>query len=348
MARTEMTMTEEEFALRQIKTDITDGIGKQVYNYLVKLAKEWGVAVTNIAWLQNKPYPMQGALYQMLKSRCDKEGLLVKEMRVKVVKRAEVNDKRAGFEGIIVLFNQRGFDEMMKGAGLDKISVELLREAREIMTHTYHEEGWASLDTVKAPAMQNPDYLNHMAATRAIDRTMRMIVRCPFTAASELSEGTPGELIAGLPGMETPTPDTSTPTAKPGGKSEEKPADAPKEGGASKPKGEKTIPQKPIKKIEEGASKPAKKDHKDEKVTAKQVNLATVQWESYCKTAAPSLEKPEIEAKRTRLLKALFGVEAVADLTVAQLEELVGMMQRKEIDIVPDGATPPEKVEIKT
>jgi len=347
MARTELTISAEEFAMRQIKTDITDGIGKQVYDYLLKIAKEWAVTVTNIAWLQNKPYPMQGALYQMLKTKCDKEGLIVKSMCVKAAKRAEQNDKRAGFEAEIVLFNQSGFNEVMKGATLDKITVELLREAREIMTHTYREEGWASIETVKAPAMQNPDYLNHMGATRALDRTLRMIVRCPFTAASELPDGTPGELLKGLPGLDAPPGISETPTAKPG-----EPAPGPETAKPGKPKGEKVISDKPIKKIEgDGTakpSKPAKPGPKEGKVNEKQVNLATLQWETYCKTAAPSLDKAEIESKRTRLLKALFGVEAVADLTIAQLEELVGLMQRKEIDIVPDGATPPEKVEIKT
>jgi len=341
MARTEMQMSEAEFLARQIKTD-GEPISTQTLTYLIKLAKDWGVAVTNIAWLQMKPYPMQGALYQMLQSKCSKEGLIVKSMVVKALKRAEATDKRAGFEADITLFNQRGFDEMLKGATLDKLSIELLREAREIMTHLYHEEGWASLDTVKAPGMQNPDYLNHMAATRGIDRTLRMIVRCPFTAASELPDGQPGELLAGLPGLDAPPGDgkEALPTAKPG-----QAAPKAEEAVHEKPK-EKSIPQKLIKKIEEkAASKPGPKE---EKISEKQGSLVVLQWESYCKSAAPSLQKKEIEEKRVRLLRALYGKDSVGDLTVAQLEELIGLMARKEIEIVPDGATPPEKVEIKT
>lgn len=350
MARTELKMSEAEFAIRQIKTDMTDGISTQTYQYLCKLAKEWGVHVTGIAWLGMKPYPMQGALYQMLMNRCDKEGLLVKGMVLKNLKRAEPNDKRAGFEADITLFNQRGFDEMMKGATLDKLTVELLREAREIMTHHYHEEGWASLETVKAPNMQNPDYLNHMAATRALDRTLRMIVRCPFTAASEMPEGLPGELAAGLPGFDNPPGEGDgaaggAQVTKPGGKAAEAPA------GEAKPEGETAKPAKPGKSIPDKPIKPIKKkdgDPKEQKINEKQATLATLQWEEYCKTAAPSLEKKEIEEKRNRLIRALFGKDAVGDLTVAQLEEWVGMMQRKEIDIVPEGTEPPEKVEIKT
>lgn len=342
MARTEMEMSELEFLSRQIKTDGGDTVSTQTLKYLIKLAKEWGVTVTNIAWLQMKPYPMQGALYQMLQAKCGKEGLIVKSMAVKNLKRADATDKRAGFEADIVLFNQRGFDEIMKGATLDKISVELLSKAQEIMTHLYHEEGWASLETVKAPGMQNPDYLNHMSATRAIDRTLRMIVRCPFTAASELPDGQPGELLTNLPGLDSP-PGEGAPLIKPGGKKADDAAPAAAAPVASKP--EKSIPQKPIKKIAESESKA---DPKEGKITPKQVNLANLQWENYCKTASPSLQKEEIEAKRTKLIRALYEKESVADLTVAQLEEWIGMMARKEIDIVPDGSVPPEKVEIKT
>jgi len=345
MARTEMQMSELEFLCRQIKTD-GDTISGQALKYLMKLAKDWGVDVTNIAWLQMKPYPMQGALYQMLKKKCDKEGLIVKSMTVKALQRATPTDKRAGFEADIVLFNQRGFDELVKGATLDKLSIEILTKAQDIMTHPYHEEGWASLETVKAPAMQNPDYLNHMAATRGLDRTLRMIVRCETTAASELPSGQPGELLAGLPGLESPPVEAkeAAPTLKPFGGTPKAEETAPAAPATSKP--EKSISQKPIKKIEESAA--AKPGAKEGKISPKQVNLANLQWEGYCKTAAPSLQKEEIEGKRAKLVRALYEKDSVGDLTVAQLEEWVGMMARKEIDIVPDGTVPPEKVEIKT
>ena len=358
MGRSSFRMDAQEFAIQKIKTD--GDVSPQIYEYLVKLAKEWGVAVTNIAWLQMKPYPMQGALYQMLKNKCEKEGLVIKSMIVTNLKRAEVNDKRAGFEADITIFNQRGFDEIMKGAALDKLTVEILREAREILTHAYHEEGWASLETVRAPAMQNPDYLNHMAATRALDRTLRMIVRCPFTAASELPQGEPGELLEGLglggadpaAGGEPPIllrPGQKAPAAAP---TAEAPAEASPAASAtatataepSKP--EKSIPQKPIKKIEE---KPAKPGPKEEKIGEKQVALITIQWESYCREVAKGIPKKDIDDKLVRLLKALYGKESAKDLTVAQLEEMIGLMARKEIDVSYEGAPPPpEKPEVKT
>ena len=358
MGRSSFRMDQQEFAIQQIKTD--GDVSPQVYEYLIKLAKDWGVSVTNIAWLQMKPYPMQGALYQMLKNKCEKEGLVVKAMVVKEIKRAEVNDKRAGFEADVTLFNQRGFDEIMKGASLDKITVEMLREAREILTHHYHEEGWASLETVRAPAMQNPDYLNHMAATRGLDRALRMIVRCPFTAASELPQGEPGELIEGLglggmessaggeppillrPGQKAPV--TAPSAAAPEGASPAAPATATATAEPSKP--EKSIPQKPIKKIED---KPAKPGPKEEKILDKQVALITIQWEGYCREVAKGIPKKDIDDKLVRLLKALYGKDAAKDLTVAQLEEMIGLMARKEIEVGYEGAPPPpEKPEIKT
>jgi hypothetical protein len=341
MARAELALSEEEWAIRQIKTDQTDGISKQTYQYILKLAKEWNVSPTNIAWLQMRPYPMQGALYQMLQSKCKKDGLIVKEMLVTSVQRATPQDKRAGFEADITLFNQRGFDDILKKIPLDGLSVELLREARELMTHRYHEEGWASLETVKAPAMQNPDYLTHMAGTRSIDRAMRMAVGCSYTAASELPDGQPGSLMAGIGGFEAPVGTEAAKPVKPGdasGAAQEAVQGVVQGAVPSLPK-EKVIAQKPIKKIE------AKESPKEGVVSAKQASLATLQWEAYCKSAAPSLQRADIEEKRGKLLKALFGKDQIGDLTVAQLEELIGLMARKEIELVPENT---EKVEIKT
>jgi hypothetical protein len=348
MGRSSFRMDATEFAIQQIKTD--GDVSPQIYEYLVKLAKEWGVAVTNIAWLQMKPYPMQGALYQMLKNKCEKEGLVVKSMVVNALKRAESSDKRAGFEADITLFDQRTFDEIMKKATLDKLSVEMLRETRDMLTHKYHEEGWASLETVRAPAMQNPDYLNHMSATRAVDRALRMIVRCPFTAASELPQGEPGELLAGVPGIDSPPEGDGPLLIRPGQKPPE--AAKPVEGATATPakpgeevaKPEKTIPQKPIKKIEEKKAGP-----KDEKVNDKQASLVSLQWEGYCKEAAKGITKKDIDEKLPRLLKALYGKDSPKDLTVGQLEEMIGLMARKEIEVSYEGAPPPaEKPEVKT
>lgn len=336
MARTELVISEEDFLLRQIKTDQTDGISKQQYAYILKVAKEWDVAPTNIAWLQMRPYPLQGALYQMLQNRCKKEGLIVKEMVVKAIQRAAPDSKRAGFEADITLFNQRGFDDLMKKVSLDGMNVEILREARELMTRRYHEEGWASPDTVKSPALLNPDYLTHMAATRGLDRAIRMAVGCPITAASELPEGQPGSLLSGLAGLENPQGDTPGDVAKPGAPVQEASGAA-----VSTPAlKDKTIASKPIKKIESKKEGP-----KEGKVSEKQSKLATLQWETYCKTASPSISREDIETKRGKLLKALFGKDHPGDLSVAQLEEWIGCMARKEIEVVSSNAEP---TEIKT
>lgn len=354
-----LEMSDADFALRQIKTDGGDVVSPQTYKYLLKLAKEWGVSVENIAWLQMKPYPMQGALYQMLKLKCSKEGLLVKGMELSVIQRPDSTTKRAGFLSKVTLFNQKSFDEALSKSSLDKVTVEVLRELREVCTHVYQDEGWASPETVKAPAMQNLDYLTHMGATRALDRTLRMIVRCEHTAASELPGGVPGdlsesilkELDAAMQGRSVAKPSE---VAAPKQDAPEKPVE--------RPKAAREIPQKPIKRIEEkpaevapepekapekGPAKP--KDPKQQPITAKQVTLLGVQWESYCRDAAPGIERTEIEEKLSKLLRALYGTEAPKDLTVAQLEELVGLMTRREIEVTRDGGPlPPEKPEVKT
>jgi hypothetical protein len=357
MARTELKMTDLEFQIAQIKTDV--GVTEQAYKYLIKIAKEWGVDVTNIAWLGNKPYPMQGALYQMLQKKCEKEGLIVKSIMTKFIVRAEPTSKRAGFECDIVLFDSRAFDELMKKNSIEKMPVESIREMREMLTHKFHEDGWASPESVRMTTLHNADYLNHMGATRAIDRTLRIIVRCPFTAASELPDGTPGELGFGFsdPQSDVPTAKPGQPAPEPEAKPEEK-----KEAPAAAPTA-KPISQKPIHKIE--TTKPAEEKKpeikaeaavtvpkKEAKLSEKQIDLALIQWSAYCTENCKGIDKKQIDDKRVRLLKALFAKEKVADLTVEQLGEWVGMMTKKEIEISLDNAPPPaapvEKPEIKT
>lgn len=346
MARTELKMSDLEFAIAQIKTDV--GVTEQAYKYLTKLAKDWGVDVTNIAWLGNKPYPMQGALYQMLQKKSEKEGLVVKSIITKAIVRAEATSKRAGFECDITLFDQRTFDDLMKKNSIEKMSVESIREMREMLTHKYHEDGWASPESVRMTTLHNPDYLNHMGATRAIDRTLRIIVRCPFTAASELPDGTPGELGFGFS-----DPQSDVPTAKPGEKAPE-PEKKVEEKKGEKPEGAPTakpIAQKPINKIAtSGSEKEAKVEapKKDSKLSEKQIDLALIQWANYCTENCKGIDKKQIDDKRVRLLKALFAKEKVAELSVEQLNEWVGMMSKKEIEITLDQPVPAEKPEIKT
>ena len=357
MARTELKMTELEFAIAQIKTDV--GVTEQSYKYLIKLAKEWGVDVTNIAWLGNKPYPMQGALYQMLQKKCEKEGLIVKSIITKPLVRAEATSKRAGFECDIILFDSRTFEDLMKKNSIEKMPVESIREMREMLTHKYHEDGWASPESVRMTTLHNPDYLNHMGATRAIDRTLRIIVRCPFTAASELPTGTPGELGFGFGDAQAEDLQTAKPGQPAAAPEEGKKPEEKKEPGTSAPTS-KPISQKPIHKIEtkpqeekkpEIKPEPKPETKKEAKLTDKQIDLALLQWSAYCTENCKGIDKKQIDDKRVRLLKALFAKEKVGDLTVEQLGEWVGMMNKKEIEITLDQpvAPPPvEKPEIKT
>ncbi len=303
---------------------------------------------------------MQGALYQMLQKKCEKEGLVVKSIITKALVRAEPTSKRAGFECDITIFDSRTFDDLMKKNSIEKMPVESIREMREMLTHKYHEDGWASPESVRMTTLHNPDYLNHMGATRAIDRTLRIIVRCPFTAASELPTGTPGELGFGFS-----DPQTDVPTAKPGQSEGEAPKAEEKkpEGGAPTAK---PISQKPINKIATGEAKPEEKKpeekkpeitpeakpakQKAEKLNEKQIDLALVQWANYCAENCKGIDKKQIDEKRVRLLKALFAKEKVGDLSPEQLGEWIGMMTRKEIEIAPDQpvSEPAEKPEIKT
>ena len=227
MGSATLKMTDAEFAMRQIKSDME--ITPQIYKYVCDLAKEWGVSPLTIAWIGNKPYPMQGALYAMLKDKCKDEGLVVQSIIIKPLQRVQGSVFRAGSDAEIVLFDLKTFKEVLSKTSLDKVPIENIARLKEMLTHTYKEEGWASPESVRMSTLHNADYINHMANTRAVDRCLRIIVRMPFTAASELPDGEPampegarveGDAPAGAGGPPLIRPAGKTegqPVAKPGG-----------------------------------------------------------------------------------------------------------------------------------
>lgn len=325
-------MTTLEFRMSQIKTD--GEMSPQIFAHICEVAKEWSIPPETMAWLGGKPYPTQGALYSMLKNKCEAEGLIVTSIKVKPLSRPEGQTLRAGSEAEISLFDQKGFNALMEKAK-ELPPVESIRELKGMFTHNYREEGWASPDTVRMRTMHNHDYIIHMAQTRGVDRCLRIIVRCPFTAASELPQGEPGFLkdIEAMMGAEPPI-------SKPPGK-EGAPA-------LSKPGEERKVPDKPIKPIStekpaEKVSKPGEADKSKEKAEEKdpkkaklnevQIDSALVRWKDYCNDRAPALSKKDVDEKRVKLLRALFQKERVGELVVGELEELFGLMDRGEIEV---------------
>lgn len=309
--------TPKQFAMSRIKTD--GEVNEQVYDYICSLAEKLKIDPTTIAWLSGNPYPMQAALFAMLQNKCEDEGLVVTSIKTEPVQRAEdKNGGRAMFSATVKLFDQKGFDAIMKKAK-EMPPVEVLKELRELYTHEYKEEGNASKESVKMRTLHVLDYINHMGQTRAIDRTLKIVVRCPFTAESELPEGGEGVPVS---------PEGDVPLSKPGEK-----APAKDEPPVSKP-GERKVGDKPIKPAK--ASKAKKDEKKSDKITEQQVDLALIRWDEYCKEAAPGIAKKDIDGKRVKLLKALFNKEQVKELKLPELEEWLGLMDKKEIEVSVD------------
>lgn len=328
MAGATIVYTRRELEMRQIKSDVS--IGDTEYQFLSELAEKWNVSVYSIAWLGGKPYPMQAALFKMFDDKREKEKLIVAGWETKPIQRASQQELRAGYECTIRLFDKGCFDEATKKIAKEQMTVDMVEKLRTTYTYVFRDEGWASIQTVKMPAMQNIDFLNHMAATRGIDRTLRLIVRCPYTAASELPDGTPDGSVTVQHGPQGPAPQPPTDTSggimlsRPKQKEPEvkvgvsaalvAPAEGPKPSEISPPV---DIPL----------------DKKDEKINEKQTAALAGRWGEYVKSRMSGLKGPQIEAKLNRLVKALYGHTSMGDVTVAQLSELLTFMEKGDIEI---------------
>lgn len=341
MGSATIVYTRRELEMRQIKSDVS--IGDTEYQFLCELAEKWGVSVYAIAWLGGKPYPTQAALFKMFDDKREKEKLIVAGWETKPIQRANQQDIRAGFECSIKLFDKGCFDEATKKIAKEQMTVEMVEKLRGTYTYIFREEGWASIQTVRMPAMQNIDYINHMGATRAIDRTLRLIVRCAYTAASELSDGTPDGSV------------TVQQAAGPQGPAPQPPTDGSGVVTLSRPKSKDNVtidikvgvPSAPDaakpSEISPPVSIPA--DKKDEKINEKQVEVLAGRWSEYVKRRMSGLKGPQIEAKLDRLVKALYGYTSKKDVTVGQLAELMDYMEKGEIEVVEEEA-PKEEVAV--
>jgi len=330
MAGATIVYSTKELEIRQIKSD--EAVSEQMYDWLCGLAKEWGVHVRNIALLGGKPYPMQGALFQMFDSKREKEKLIVAGWETKSVHRATQQDIRSGSECTITLFDKGSFDDAVKKIAKENVTVEMIEKLHKTFTYQYRDEGWASIQTVRMPAMQNIDYIQHMSSTRSIDRTLRLIVRCPYTAASELSDGTPDGSVtvqqtAGLPG-----PAPQPPTDGSGVVLLSRPKQKEPESGV-KVETKVAAPVEAPKPSEISPPVDITLDKKDEKINEKQIAALAGRWGEYVKSRMTGLKGPQIEAKLDRLVKALYGYTSRKDVTVAQLSELLTFMERGDIEI---------------
>lgn len=341
MAGASIVYTKKELEIRQIRSD--ESVSEQMYDFLCGLANEWGIHVRGIALIGGKPYPMQAALFQMFDNKREKEKLIVAGWETKPIQRATQQELRAGYECIIKLFDKGCFDEATKKIAKENMTVEMVEKLRATYTYTFREEGWGSIQTVKMPAMQNVDYLCHMSATRAIDRTLRLIVRCPYTAASELPEGAPdGSVTVSNPGyVPAPSspPEGGVMLSRPKPKDQPLPVEPPQQ----------EVPKQDLPKVDPPkVSVPAPvvpEEPKVERVTDKQIALLTGRWSEYVKRRVSGLKGPQIDAKLDRLIRALWEIEK-KDLVPAQIQELLGYMERAEIEVVMDEEPKEEKAAV--
>jgi len=85
------------------------------------------------------------------------------------------------------MFDKQGFQEALRHLS-GEVSVEVLERLKEVFTHTYADEGWASDQSVKMSTLKNPDFINMMALRRATNRAKRQAVGLGLLTTEESPE----------------------------------------------------------------------------------------------------------------------------------------------------------------
>jgi len=147
------------------------------------IAKQHDLPITGLTVLGGRPYVNTTGLDYKL--RKDPRQLL--QVGYEVIKRATPKDLRAGYIGYVRMFDKLGFQEALRHLS-GEVSVEVLERLKEVFTHTYTDEGWASDQSVKMSTLKNPDFINMMALRRATNRAKRQAVGLGLLTTEESPE----------------------------------------------------------------------------------------------------------------------------------------------------------------
>jgi len=159
--------------------------GKQI-QFFLELAKREGIPPYGLTILGGNPYINTTGLDFKLKTKMKEEDLVVSELRSEALQRPEKdNGMKAIARGYLKLFDRSNFMALAKSS---KMSVEELKELREIFTYSFSMEGVASPETLKMRSMQNVDFIIHMAERRATNRAKREAVGTGLTCDVEMPE----------------------------------------------------------------------------------------------------------------------------------------------------------------
>lgn len=159
-------------------------------NLAEKIAIEEGIPLTGLTILGGKPYINVTGLDRKIKNLCKEKGWEIASSSYEEIQRAsKENGHRAGGWGILKLFDKPGFFEALKllqGKREEALTLDLLKELRDLFTYTFKMRGWASPDTLRMATMQKPDHIEHMAERRATNRAKREATGTGLTSIDEM------------------------------------------------------------------------------------------------------------------------------------------------------------------
>jgi len=186
----------------------TDQYAQEVPRELVELcqeiAKQEEIPITGLTILGGKPYINVTGLDRKLRNKCEKENLILINVKAEKIQHAtEENKYKAGYRGIVQFFNEKGFLEAL--GKLSSPDIATIEKLKEVYTYSFEDEGWASPQSVKMSTLHSTDAINMMASRRATNRAKRLATGCGLTSIDELGiEIT--EMKQEVPSPEKPTP----------------------------------------------------------------------------------------------------------------------------------------------
>jgi len=164
-----------------------DQLTPRAKEFILAIAREYNLPVMGITLMGNKPYVNSTGLDAKIKEKAKEMDWEYVKCEVEMLQRAEleIEKRRAGYKATITYFDKKGYLKALDILKTKEISFDILDKLEKTFKHSFANEGWASISSVKMSTLHNPDYINMMALTRATNRAKKQAVGCGLTSIEE-------------------------------------------------------------------------------------------------------------------------------------------------------------------
>lgn len=171
-----------------VSSDKAESLTPELRDYIIAIAHEENVPVSGITLMGGRPYINSCGLDSKIKEKAKTLDWDFVGVEIQEIQRAgqEVKDRRAGFKATVIFFDKKGFQKAIEKCQV--ISEQVLDKLKEIFTHRFSDEGWASIDSIKMSTLHSVDNINHMSIRRATNRAKRQAVGCGLTSVDEMTD----------------------------------------------------------------------------------------------------------------------------------------------------------------